>query len=71
LWIAEATDTEQPDAHHLASVDWFHRLKRVAGRAQSLKGHCDVCAALLNWSWYPRENTVGQVCRRLVALCGP
>jgi hypothetical protein len=25
----------------------------------------------LNWSWYPRENTVGQVRRRLLDLCRP
>ena len=25
----------------------------------------------LHWSWYPRENTVGQIRRRLIALCRP
>jgi hypothetical protein len=25
----------------------------------------------LNWSWYKRENTVGQVGRRLIELCRP
>jgi hypothetical protein len=25
----------------------------------------------LHWSWYPRENTVGQVRRRLMELCRP
>jgi hypothetical protein len=25
----------------------------------------------LNWTWYPRENTVGQVRRRLIELCRP
>jgi hypothetical protein len=25
----------------------------------------------LNWSWYPHENTVGQIRRRLIALCHP
>jgi hypothetical protein len=25
----------------------------------------------LHWSWYPRENSVGQVRRRLMALCHP
>jgi hypothetical protein len=25
----------------------------------------------LNWSWYPRENTLGQVRRRLIDLCRP
>lgn len=47
LWIADATYTEKPSAQHLASVDWFHRLKRVAGRAKNLKGHCYVFAAHL------------------------
>jgi hypothetical protein len=25
----------------------------------------------LKWSWYPRQNTVGQVRRRLIDLCRP
>jgi hypothetical protein len=25
----------------------------------------------LNWSWYPREETVGQVRRRLIEHCRP
>jgi hypothetical protein len=25
----------------------------------------------LNWSWYTRENTVGQVQRRLIEVCRP
>jgi hypothetical protein len=25
----------------------------------------------LNWSWYPRQNTVGQVRRRLIEFCRP
>jgi hypothetical protein len=47
FWLAEATYTEKPYAHHVASVDWFHRLKHVAGRAKPLKGHCYVLAAHL------------------------
>jgi Transposase DDE domain len=47
FWIADATYTEKPYAHHIASVDWFHRLKHVAGRAKNLKGHCYVFAAHL------------------------
>ena len=47
FWIADATYTEKPYAHHIASVDWFHRLKYVAGRAKNLKGHCYVFAAHL------------------------
>lgn len=46
-WIADATYTEKPYAQHIASVDWFHRLKYVAGRAKNLKGHCYVFAAHL------------------------
>src|SRR5262250_764208 len=44
FWIADATSTEKPYAQHIASVDWFHRLKHVAGRAKSLKGHSYVFA---------------------------
>ena len=47
FWIADATYTEKPYAQHVASVDWFHRLKYVAGRAKGLKGHCYVFAAHL------------------------
>jgi len=47
FWIADATYTEKPYARHIASVDWFHRLKYVAGRAKNLKGHCYVFAAPL------------------------
>jgi hypothetical protein len=46
-WVADATYTEKPYAYRIASVDWFHRLKRVAGRAKNLKGHCYVFAAHL------------------------
>lgn len=47
FWIADATYTEKPYAQRVASVGWFHRLKRVAGRAKNLKGHCYVFAAHL------------------------
>lgn len=47
FWIADATYTEKPYARHVASVDWFHRLKYVAGRAKHLTGHCYVFAAHL------------------------
>jgi hypothetical protein len=56
FWIADATYTEKPYAHRIASVDWFHRLKYVAGRAKNLKGHCYVFAAHL--------YTVGEAKRR-------
>src|SRR5215813_10116179 len=47
FWIADATYTEKPSAQHIASVDWFQRLKSVAGRAKNLKGHGYVFAAHL------------------------
>jgi hypothetical protein len=47
FWIVDATYTEKPYAQQVASVDWFHRLKYVAGRAKALKGHCYVFAAHL------------------------
>jgi len=47
FWIADATYTEKPHAQRLAAVDWFHRLKHGAGRAEPLKGHCYVFAAHL------------------------
>jgi hypothetical protein len=47
FWIAEATDTEKPYAPPIASVDWFHRLKYVTGRAKNLQGHCYGFAAHL------------------------
>src|SRR5215510_4090589 len=47
FWIADATYTEKPYAQYIASVDWFYRLKYVAGRAKNLKGHCYVFAAHL------------------------
>jgi hypothetical protein len=47
FWIADATYTEKPYARRIAAVDWFHRLKYVAGRAKHLKGHCYVFAAHL------------------------
>jgi Transposase DDE domain len=55
-WIADATYTEKPYAQHIASVEWFHRLKYLAGRAKNLKGHCYVFAAHL--------YTVGEAHRR-------
>jgi hypothetical protein len=57
FWIADATYTEKPYAHRITSVDWFHRLKYVAGRAKNLKGHCYVFAAHL---YTPGEGKVRQ-----------
>jgi hypothetical protein len=56
FWLAAATYTEKPYAQHLASVDWFDRLKHVAGRAKNLKGHGYVFAA--------HRYTVGEAKRR-------
>jgi hypothetical protein len=47
FWIADSTQTEKPFAERVASVGWFHRTKRVAGRAKKLKGHCYLFAAHL------------------------
>jgi len=60
FWIADATYTEKPSAHHIASVDWFHRLKYVAGRAKNLKGHCYVFAAHLYLHGDRESAPVGQ-----------
>jgi hypothetical protein len=40
FWIADATYTAKSYARHIAAVDWLHRLKYVAGRGKTLKGHC-------------------------------
>ncbi len=47
FWIADATHTDKPYAQRIASVHWFHRTKRVAGRTNQLKGHCYLFAAHL------------------------
>ncbi len=47
FWIADSTNTEKPYAERISSVHWFHRTKRVAGRAKKLKGHCYLFAAHL------------------------
>lgn len=47
FWIADSTHTEKPFAERVASVRWFHRTKRVAGRTTKLKGHCYLFAAHL------------------------
>lgn len=47
FWIADATYTEKPYAQRIASVGVFHRLKRVRGRANHLRGHCYVFVAHL------------------------
>jgi hypothetical protein len=47
FWIADSTHTEKPYAARVSSVHWFHRTKRVAGRAKKLKGHCYLFAAHL------------------------
>ncbi|MCA1628718.1 MAG: transposase, partial [Acidobacteria bacterium] len=47
FWIADSTTTEKPYAERVSSLHWFHRTKRVAGRAKKLKGHCYLFAAHL------------------------
>ena len=47
FWIADATYAEKPYARDIASVDWLHRRKYVAGRAKNLKEHCYAFAAHL------------------------
>lgn len=47
FWVADATHTEKPYSERVASIEWFHRTKRVAGRAKKLKGHCYLFAAHL------------------------
>jgi hypothetical protein len=47
FWIADSTHTEKPYSERVASLGWFHRTKRVAGRTKKLKGHCYLFAAHL------------------------
>ncbi len=47
FWVADSTHTEKPYAERISGVHWFHRTKRVAGRAKKLKGHCYLFAAHL------------------------
>jgi len=47
FWIADSTQTEKPHSKKVASLGWFHRTKKVDGRAKNLKGHCYVFAAHL------------------------
>lgn len=65
FWIADGTHTEKPYAEKIASLGFFHRTKRVVGRAKHLKGHCYVCAAHL----YQHLDARGQM-RWASALCG-
>jgi hypothetical protein len=64
FWIADATYTEKPYAQHIASLDWFHRLKHIAGRAKHLKGHCYVFAAHLY------KHGEGKACQWASVLVG-
>lgn len=47
FWIADSTQTEKPHSKKVAGLKWFHRTKKVDGRAKNLKGHCYVFAAHL------------------------
>jgi DDE superfamily endonuclease len=47
FWLADSTLTEKPFVRRVASVDLFHRAKRMVGRAKHLQGQCYVFAAHL------------------------
>jgi hypothetical protein len=47
FWISDATYTEKPHSQKVSGLGWFHRTKKIAGRAKQLKGHCYVLAAHL------------------------
>jgi hypothetical protein len=47
FWLADSTLTEKPYVQRVASVDLFHRAKRLVGRAKHLQRHCYVFAAHL------------------------
>jgi hypothetical protein len=47
FWLADSTLTEKPFVRRVASVELFHRAKRVIGRAKHLQGHCYVFTAHL------------------------
>ncbi len=47
FWLADSTLTEKPFVRRVASVELFHRAKRLVGRAKHLQGHCYVFAAHL------------------------
>jgi len=64
FWIADSTHTEKPHAEKVSSLGWFHRTKKVAGRAKKLKGHCYVFAAHLY------QSGSGQVLHWASALVG-
>jgi hypothetical protein len=47
FWLADSTLTEKPFVRRVASVDLFHRAKRVIGRAKHLQGQGYVFVAHL------------------------
>jgi hypothetical protein len=40
FWRADSTLTEKPFVQRVASMDLFHRTKRIVERAKNLQGHC-------------------------------
>jgi hypothetical protein len=69
FWIADSTYTEKPYAERVASLGWFHRTKRVAGRMKKLKGHCYLFVAHLYQ--YGKEQVWASVlCGALVYVKG-
>lgn len=69
FWIADSTNTEKPYAERIASVHWFHRTKRVAGRATKLKGHCYLFAAHL-YRYGQQQLWASVLCGALVYVKG-
>ena len=69
FWIADSTQTEKPYAERVSSVHWFHRTKRVAGRARKLKGHCYLFAAHL-YRYGQAQLWVSVLCGALLYVKG-
>lgn len=69
FWIADSTHTEKPHAERVSSVAWFHRTKRVAGRAKKLKGHCYLFAAHL-YRYGQEQLWASALCGALVYVKG-
>jgi hypothetical protein len=64
FWIVDSTHAEKPYAERVASLGWFHRTKKVAGRTKKLKGHCYLFAAHLY------QHSAGKVRRWASTLVG-
>ena len=69
FWIFDSTHTEKPHSKKVAGLKWFHRTKKVDGRAKNLKGHCYVFAAPLYRHTTGKMIKLGQRSDRRAALC--